>query len=124
MAFTVFIETGLPYLVVTATGPATLAELSGLAALMAEVAGHRRVRRVLADLGRVQPDLSFTEHLQFGAHASDMLRRLEKLAAVVPPAYLDAPSARAAQLAGLPVRTFLDLAEATAWLQDPAPAPD
>ena len=120
MAFTVSIETGLPYLMVTAAGRATLGELNGLTALIGEVTGHRGLRRVLADLARVEPELSFTEHLQFGAHASDVLRRLEKVAVVVPPAYLDAPSARAAQLAGLPVRTFLDLAEATAWLQEPA----
>lgn len=122
MAFTLSIETGLPYLMVTAVGRASLGELNGLATLIGEVAGHRGLRRVLADLARVEPDLSFTEHLQVGAHASGVLRRLEKLATVVPPAYLDAPSARAAQLAGLTVRTFLDLAEATAWLQEPSPA--
>ena len=122
MAFAISIDTGLPYLMVTASGRAALGELNGLAVLIAQVAEHRRLRRVLADLARVEPELSFTEHLQFGGHASAVMRRMEKVAAVVPPAYLDAPSVRAAQLAGLPLRTFLDLAEATAWLQEPAGA--
>jgi hypothetical protein len=37
---------------------------------------------------------------------------------VVPPAYIDAPAAKAAQLAGLRLRTFLTYEEAAAWVED------
>jgi hypothetical protein len=120
MAFTVSTEAVLPYLVITAAGPAGLGELSGLVALAGAVATHRGFRRALFNLAKVEPELLFTEHLQFGTQASDVLGRLEKVAAVVPSGYMDAPSAKAAQRSGLQVRTFLDLADATAWIQRPA----
>ena len=120
MAFTVFTEAEPSYLVITAAGPAGLGELVGLIALAGGVATHRGVRRALLNLAKVEPELLFTEHLQFGVQASGVLGRLERVAAVVPPDYLDGPGAKAAQLSGLHVRTFLDLADATAWIQQPA----
>jgi hypothetical protein len=117
MAFIVSTESKPSYLVITAAGPAGLGELVGLVALAGAVATHRGVRRALLNLANVEPELLFTEHLQFGVQASGVLGRLEKVAAVVPPGYLDAPSAKAAQLSGLHVRTFLHLADAMAWIQ-------
>lgn len=121
MAFTVSTEAMLSYLVITAAGPAGLGELTGLVALAGAVATHRGFRRALLNLSKVEPDLLFSEHLQFGTQASAVLGRLERVAAVVPPGYTDAPSAKAAQRGGLQVRTFLDLAKATAWIQQPGP---
>lgn len=127
MTFTVSLEVTdatLSYLVMTASGPAGLGELTGLVALAGAVAMHRGFRRALLNLSKVEPDLLFSEHLQFGTQASEVLGRLERVAAVVPPGYMDAPSAKAAQKGGLQVRTFLDPAKATAWIQQPPSAPD
>lgn len=118
--YTITIESTQPYLGVTAAGPAPFAESCGLAALVGELVRSQGHRRVLADLSATQPQLSFTEHLRFAALVAELLGRLERLAVVVPPGYLEAPAARAAQLAGLRVKTFLRVADATAWLDQPA----
>lgn len=114
--FRVSVETSTPYLVVRAEGPAPLAELCGLASLVGELCNRRRHTKLLADLSGVQPHLTFTEHLQFAALVTSVLARLEQVAAVVPPDYLDAPAARAAKLSGLNVKTFLRREEAEGWL--------
>lgn len=114
--FTLRIQSRQPYLIVAATGPAGLGELSGLAAFVAEVVKSERHGRVLADLSRVTPNLSFTDHLRFGALVWELLGGLERVAAVVPHGYLDAPAARAAKLAGMPLKTFLRMEEAQSWM--------
>jgi len=119
MAFTVSIEAEPSYLMITAAGAAGLGELIGFIALAGAVASHRDVRRALLNLAKVEPDLIFTERLQFGVQASGVLGRLEKVAAVVPSGHLDGPGAKAAQLSGLHIRTFLDLADAADWIQQP-----
>lgn len=120
MPFVVTIDATEPSLVVTASGPAGLSELSGLVSLIAEVTTRQRLRCALVDLGGVAPTLSFTDHLQFGALASSLLNRLTTVAVVVPPGYIDAPAARAAQLAGLNVETFLEREEARRFLEHAA----
>jgi hypothetical protein len=115
--FTISIDRTDPYLAVTAAGPAGLAELSGAAALVGELVRFNGHARVLADLGAVQPDLSFTDHLRFGNLVWSLLGRLERLAAVVPPGYLDAPAAKAARLAGVPLKTFLQREDARDWIE-------
>lgn len=120
MPFTVSMDAG-PCLLVTATGRARLSELAGLATFVAEVTNRRGIKRVLANLAAVEPELCFTDHLQLGVQGSSVLGQLERLAVVVPPGYLDAPSARAAQLTGLKLRTFLEFDEALAWLEDLPP---
>src|SRR4051794_25926810 len=71
--FVVSIDATDPFLVAAATGPAGLAELAGLASLVAEISIRQRIKRALVDLGAVDPDLSFTDHLQFGALAARLL---------------------------------------------------
>jgi hypothetical protein len=118
--FTILIESTADCLVISAAGPATLAELSGLVAMAKELVAFHGHARLLADLAGVQPHLSFTDHLRLGALLRDLLGSIERLAAVVPPGYLDAPAAKAAKLAGVPLKTFLELDEARAWLAPPA----
>src|SRR4051794_33225382 len=105
--FVVSIDATDPFLMVSAAGPAGLTELAGVASLVAEVSTRQRIKRALVDLGAVDPDLSFTDHLRFGAPAARLLSGLDAIAVVVPPGYIDAPSAKAASLAGLKVETFL-----------------
>ncbi len=119
MAFTVSADLEPSYLVITAAGPTGLGELLGLVALTGAVATHHGLKRALLNLAKIEPDLMFTERLHFGVEASGVLGRLEKVAAVVPPDNLDGPGARAAKLSGLHIRTFLDLAAATGWIQQP-----
>jgi hypothetical protein len=103
--FSISVESTDPYLVVTAAGPATLAELSGLAAFVAELVKNQGHSRVLALLADVEPLLSFCDHLRFGSLIWNLLGGVARVSAVVPAGYVDAPAARAAQLAGVPVRT-------------------
>lgn len=116
MKFRVTLESTEPYLEVRAEGPAPLSELCALTTFVGELCNRGRQTRLLADLSGVEPKLTFTEHLQFAALVASLLGRLEFVAAVVPPDYLDAPAARAAKLAGLNVKTFLQRAEAVEWL--------
>lgn len=116
VAYTISVDSAPGCLTVTVAGPAPFAESCGLAALVAELVRARGHRRVLADLTAAQPQLSFTEHLRYATLVVDLLGRLDKLAVVVPPGYGDAPAARAAQLAGLRVKTFLRMGEARDWL--------
>jgi hypothetical protein len=120
--FTISIDNTDPYLAITAAGAAGLPELCGAAALVGEMVKFNGQLRVLADLGAVEPRLSFTDHLHFGNLVWNLLGRLERLAAVVPPGYLDAPAAKAARLAGVPLKTFLSVDEARAWVEQ-VPAP-
>lgn len=116
MSFSLRIDSSSLVLHIESSGPAGLAELSGLAALVGEVATLGGHKLVLTDLAAVEPRLSFTEHLQFGTRAFQALKGVRRVAAVVPPGYIDAPAARAAQLAGLHLKTFYDPSEAMAWL--------
>ena len=76
---------------------------------------------VLADVSRVEPHLSFTDHLQFANVVVGLLKKVKAIAAVVPSGYLDAPAARAAKLAGLNLETFLERSQAQAWIDaDPS----
>jgi hypothetical protein len=118
--FVVSLDATDPYLVVTAAGPAALAELAGVVSFVAEITTRQRIRRALVDLGAVEPQLSFTDHLQFGALAHAHLSHMELIAAAVPPGYVNAPAARAAQLAGLAVETFLTRDEARRYLEQAA----
>lgn len=120
MSFVVSIDGTDPYLVATAAGAAGLAELAGVVSLIAEVITRKRLRRALVDFGAVGPGLSFTDQLQFGAFAAGRLSTLDSIAIVVPPACIEAPAARAAQLAGLKVETFLVRAEARRYLEQAA----
>lgn len=118
VGFSVSIIPNGSFLGVAARGPLRLTEACGLVATVDELVTRERHRLALVDMSGVQPELSFTDHLQFGVTAARLLTRLTRLAAVVPPGYLDAPAARAAQLAGLPVRTFLELEPATRWIEE------
>ncbi len=67
------------------------------------------------------PELSFTEHLQLGAHAAARLAGMEKVASVVDIRFRTGTSEKAAQKAGVTLRTFTDLHAAEGWLlTDPA----
>lgn len=119
MPFTIAIDKSEPYLAATAAGPAGLAELCGAAGMVGELVRFDGHARVLADLRDVEPDLSFTDHLRFGNLVWKLLGQLERLSVVVPPGYLDAPAAKAARLAGVPLKTFLHLDDARAWIEEP-----
>lgn len=116
MQFRVGIEATEPYLQVCASGPASLTELCALAAFVGELCARGDHCTLLADVTQVEPDLSFTDHLQFANVVVGLLKKLKAIAAVVPPGYLDAPAARAAKLAGLNLATFLDRTQAQAWI--------
>jgi hypothetical protein len=114
--FTMSIAATAQHVHVTAAGPAGLPELSGLAAFIAECVKSPSQSGVLVDLSAVELSLSFTDHLRFGAVLWELLGGFDKVALVVPRDYQDAGAARAAKLAGLALRTFLDSADARTWL--------
>lgn len=123
MRFTLSIQQTEPYLAVSAAGAAGLAELCGATAMVGEMVKCSGHARVLADLTDVQPGLSFTDHLRIGNLACSVLGNIERLGVVVPPGYVDAPAAKAARLAGVPLRTFLRVDDARAWIEEPVRAP-
>lgn len=101
-----------------------MVQLRALVAFVSELCRDDPQCRVLADLSHVQPDLSFTDHLQFAMNVTSLLAHVKVLAAVVPPGYLDAPAARAAKLAGMNLQTFLHREPALAWLDASVPERD
>ncbi|KQT11585.1 hypothetical protein [Ramlibacter sp. Leaf400] len=116
--FSVTVRDDTAYLVAMATGRAELAHLCGLADLAARIAVMKGHRRALVDLLEVQPFLTFTEHLQLGAHVAAAFGPLERVATVVPASQRNGTSEKAAQKHGLRLRTFTVLQEADAWLQE------
>jgi hypothetical protein len=107
---------GMPYLVVEAWGPANLAELCACVDFAAELAHRTQRSRALLNLLEVEIALSFTEHLQLGAHAAERLKSLERVASVVPERFRTGSSEKAARKSGLHLRTFTSLEEGIAWL--------
>ena len=114
--FTVSIDDAGPYFLAVAGGKARLGHLCGLADLSAKVAVAKGCKRALIDLQAVEPHLSFTEHLQLGAHVAASFAPLERVATVVPVNERKGTSEKAAQKHGLHLRTFTSLEEANDWL--------
>lgn len=118
MHFTATVHHGPDYLLVEGAGPALLTDLCGYMDLVATVADKGRYRRAVLDLLRVEIALTFTEHLQLGAHAADRLRNLERVASVVSLQNRKGTSEKAAQKMGLRLRTFTSLAEGLQWIAE------
>lgn len=109
-------ETGV--LVAEASGPASLADLCGMAALVGTTTSLSGEKRALLQLLGVDIDLAFTEHLQLGSFVAQQLQHLERVASVVPERYRTGTSEKAAQKGGLRFRTFTDVAQGMAWVTD------
>lgn len=118
MHFTATVHHGPDYLLVEGAGPALLTDLCGFMDLVATVADKGRYRRAVLDLLRVEIALTFTEHLQLGAHAAGRLRNLERVASVVSLQNRKGTSEKAAQKMGLRLRTFTSLAEGLQWIAE------
>lgn len=119
MHFTTTIHHGPQLLVVEGSGPALLADLCGYMDLTATVASQKGYARALLDLRGVEIALSFTEHLQLGAHTAERLQALERVASVVSQQNRKGTSEKAAQKFGLHFRTFTDIDEAREWVAAP-----
>jgi len=117
MHFSVTVAPQAGYLLLVASGPATLADLCGLASLGATVCGKGTHARALVDLRQAEPQLSFTDHLQLGSHFAEAFRDVARVATVVAPKDRVGTSEKAAQKSGLQLRTFMDIAEAEDWLR-------
>jgi hypothetical protein len=105
-----------PYLVVVVSGPASLADHFGFVALISGICAATHCRRCLLDLRAVQAELAFTEYLRLGTFVGETLQHLDRIAALVPPDMPKGISVKAAQKAGVPVRSFSNIDEAKAWL--------
>lgn len=118
--FNVAVNHGGPYLLVVGSGTAQLCDLMAVADVAARVAHMKQSRLVMVDLLGVEPTLSFTEHLQLGAHFAAALARIDRVASVVALRFRSGTSEKAAQKAGVNLRTFTDLSEADRWLRGAA----
>ena len=114
--FNVGIHEDRSHVLAVASGRANLAQLCGMADFVATVAHMKGHRRALFDLLAVEPQLTFSEHLQFGMHFASSLARLERVASVVSERERKGTSEKAAQKHGLTFRTFTELDEAWNWL--------
>jgi hypothetical protein len=117
--FQATVHHGADYLMVEASGFATLADLCGYMDLVGTIAGKRNYRRAVLNLLEVEIELGFTEHLQLGAHAAQSLRNLRQVASVVPERYRTGTSEKAAQKSGLQLRAFTSLQEGVVWVLGP-----
>lgn len=107
------------HLVVEASGQGGLAELCACMDFTGSLARASGYRKAVLDLRALEVTLSFTEHLQLGAHAADRLQGLQRVASVVPAKYRTGTSEKAARKSGLPLKTFTSLQEGIAWLAEP-----
>lgn len=123
MHFTATVHHGPDHLLVEARGPALLMDLCGLMDMVAAVAERGRYRRAVLDLTYTEIALSFTEHLQLGAHAAERLHKLERVASVVSPQNRKGTSEKAAQKLGLRLRTFTSMSEGLQWIGQAAISP-
>ena len=120
-ALSLTIHHGPAFLQVDANGPAGLADLCGMADLMGTVCARQGYHRGVMNLLGVEIGLSFTDHLQLGTYVAQQLRHLERVASVVPERYRTGTSEKAAQKAGLQLRTFTSLEEGLAWVAGSRP---
>lgn len=95
------------YLLVIACGRAELPELCAVADFAATVAEMRGCKRVLFDLLAVERGLLPQEEVELSTHLASVFGGFERVAAVRTQLH-DHP--------GLPLRTFLTLEEAGAWV--------
>src|SRR5436309_2293114 len=105
MALTVTLHHDREWLRVEAAGPATLADHCGFVDLIAAVCAGAAYTRVLVDMLGLQPQLSFTDHLQLGAYVAEKFKGLHRAATVVAPAARVGASEKAAQKLGAHLRT-------------------
>ncbi|TFZ00980.1 hypothetical protein EZ313_21380 [Ramlibacter henchirensis] len=117
MHFTLSAWDGEDYLLVAASGDAQLCHLCRVADLSARICEAKGYRRALVDLLAVTPHLSFTDHLQLGAHFATALAHLDQVATVVAANQRTGTSEKAAQKHGLKLRTLTELLEAKRWLE-------
>lgn len=118
MAFTVTVHRGPACLLMEMSGEATLVELKASADLAAAICRDAHYRRALVDLLQVHQALSFTEHLQLGAHIAEKLGFLDRVATVVPQSDRTGTSEKAARKLGLHLRTFTQMEAAREWLAE------
>jgi len=118
MSFVVQLHHDQPYLLAEVSGPAMLGDLCGAADLVATAARMKGHRRALIDMLGMQPQLSFTDHLQLGTYVAAALDDLERVATVVTEQVRSGASEKAAQRSGLDLRAFVDGEEARRWLQE------
>ena len=118
--FSVAVERHGGLLRIKGQGEAVFADLLALVEMIAAITGKEGQRRVLVDLLDVHTSLSFTDHLQLGGYVAQQLRAMERVASVVPERYRTGTSEKAAQKAGLQLRTFTVLQEGRAWVLEPA----
>lgn len=114
--FSVGIHEDATHVLAVASGRANLAQLCGMADLVATVTSMNCHRRALLDLLAVEPQLTFLEHLRFGQHFASTLAQLERVASAVSERERRGTSEKAAQKQGLVFRTFTNLDEARDWL--------
>jgi hypothetical protein len=109
------------HLQVDAGGPALFSDLCGLADLVGTIGRKGGYACAVMNLLEIEIALGFTDHLQLGAYAAQQLRHLERVASIVPQRFRTGTSEKAAQKAGLQLRTFTSLEDGLAWLHQEAP---
>lgn len=119
MPFAMTAVHGPEYLLVEATGAATLGDLCGLFDFVRVAGLANRHGKALLDLRAVEIAFGFTDHLALGSHAASALRDMKRVASAVDPKFRVGTSERAAQKMGLALRTFTDIEEARQWLMEP-----
>jgi hypothetical protein len=113
--FSVSVHHG-PYLLLVATGDATLDDLVRLVDLAQRLSREKGYTRVLADLISIEVLFSEDEYRELQRHAVEALRHLDRMAYTVPACYATGKPAPPALRGGVAVRTFSDLGQACQWI--------
>lgn len=116
-AFTVSLHHGT-YALAVASGPALICDALGLLEMVGRVTKEQGNDRALLDMISVEILLTPAEHVRVGEHAAAALGHLTKVAAVVPESLRVGTGERAAQDKGLILKTFTNLSDAMAWLEE------
>jgi len=106
-----------PFLLMVGTGDADVCDIFGLIDMASRLAAMKPYRRVLLDLISVNVRFSPEQHRAVGTHLAVALSGAEKVAVVVNQRLRVGTGERAAVNAGLNLKTFVDLREATVWLE-------
>jgi hypothetical protein len=113
--FSVTVHHG-PFLLVVATGDAMICDALGMIDLASRICDLQSYRHALFDLLSVSQHFQGPELQAIASHAAAKLSSVERVASVMQPTAETGRFCRAANEAGLSMRSFSDMREATEWL--------
>lgn len=111
-----------PYVLLVASGRASLVDLRGLIDLAADVTRQAQCTRALVDMMSVQYVHGDQDDRALGAHAAKALKHVSRIGVAVCHTFRQESGAQVARESGLELRTFDSLVDASEWIASDASA--